>query len=75
MLGPDNDQHRKNLADTLKQLRKAAGLSGERLAARAAMSQPKISRIESGKTVPTVSDYHSNLLRALLGTGCVRKWG
>ncbi|WP_406691383.1 helix-turn-helix transcriptional regulator [Saccharopolyspora sp. ID03-671] len=56
MLGPDNDQHRKNLADTLKQLRKAAGLSGERLAARAAMSQPKISRIESGKTVPTVSD-------------------
>ncbi|MEB3371531.1 helix-turn-helix domain-containing protein [Saccharopolyspora mangrovi] len=56
MLEPDNDQHRKNLADTLKQLRKAAGLSEERLAARTAMSQPKISRIESGKTVPTVSD-------------------
>ena len=56
MLGPDTDQHRKDLAETLRQLRRAAGLSGERLAARTAMSQPKISRIESGKTVPTVSD-------------------
>ncbi|MGW3467319.1 helix-turn-helix domain-containing protein [Saccharopolyspora sp. NPDC000995] len=57
MLEPDTEQQqRKNLADTLKQLRKAAGLSGERLAVRAAMSQSKISRIESGKTLPTVAD-------------------
>ncbi|WP_083822115.1 Scr1 family TA system antitoxin-like transcriptional regulator [Saccharopolyspora spinosa] len=56
MLGPDSDQQRKNLADTLRQLRKAAGLSGERLAVRAAMSQSKISRIESGKALPTVAD-------------------
>ncbi len=64
MLGPDNDQRRKDLADTLRQLRKAAGLSGERLAARAAMSQPKISRIESGKTLPTVSDVE-RIMQAL----------
>lgn len=57
MLEPDSDQqHRKNLAETLKQLRKAAGLSGERLAARTAMSQSKISRIESGRVLPTVAD-------------------
>jgi transcriptional regulator with XRE-family HTH domain len=56
MLEPDSDQHRKNLADTLKQLRKAAGLSGERLAVRTSMSQSKISRIESGRSLPTVAD-------------------
>ncbi|MEV4648867.1 helix-turn-helix transcriptional regulator [Saccharopolyspora sp. NPDC049357] len=64
MLGPDTDQHRKDLAETLRQLRRAAGLSGERLAARTAMSQPKISRIESGKTVPTVSDVE-RIMQAL----------
>lgn len=65
MLEPDSDQqHRKNLADTLKQLRKAAGLSGQRLAARTAMSQPKISRIESGKTLPTVADVE-RIMKAL----------
>ncbi|GAA1244929.1 helix-turn-helix transcriptional regulator [Prauserella halophila] len=57
MLEPDSDKRdRKDLADTLRQLRKAAGLSGERLAARISMSQSKISRIESGKALPTVSD-------------------
>ncbi|MBB5155567.1 helix-turn-helix domain-containing protein [Saccharopolyspora phatthalungensis] len=57
MLEPDTEQQqRKNLADTLRQLRKAAGLSGERLAVRAAMSQSKISRIESGRTLPSVAD-------------------
>lgn len=64
MLGPDNDQYRKDLADTLRQLRRAAGLSGERLAARTAMSQPKISRIESGKMLPTVSDVE-RIMQAL----------
>lgn len=57
MLEPETEkQDRKNLADTLRQLRKAAGLSGERLAARVSMSQSKISRIESGRVVPTVAD-------------------
>lgn len=64
MLEPDSDRHRKNLADTLKQLRKAAGLSGERLAVRTAMSQPKISRIESGRALPSVADVE-RILNAL----------
>ena len=57
MLEPDSGaQGRKHVAEALRELRKAAGLSGERLGARAAMSQSKISRIESGKIVPTVVD-------------------
>lgn len=57
MLEPDNKKRdRKDLAATLRELRKAAGLSGERLAARTAMSQSKISRIESGKVLPSVAD-------------------
>lgn len=65
MLEPDDERRdRRDLADTLKQLRKAAGLSGERLAARAAMSQSKISRIESGRSLPSVSDVE-RIMRAL----------
>lgn len=65
MLEPDDERRgRRDLADTLKQLRKAAGLSGERLAARAAMSQSKISRIESGRSLPSVSDVE-RLMKAL----------
>jgi transcriptional regulator with XRE-family HTH domain len=45
-------------------LRKAAGLSGERLAVRCAMSQAKISRIERGKTLPSVIDVE-RILKAL----------
>lgn len=54
----DPDEQRqgdKDLADTLRQLRKAAGLSGERLAVRCSMSQAKISRIEGRKITPTVA--------------------
>ncbi|GAA0507460.1 helix-turn-helix transcriptional regulator [Saccharopolyspora thermophila] len=65
LIEPDNqDQGRKRLAESLRELRKAAGLSGERLAARASMSQSKISRIESGKALPTVVDVE-RLLKAL----------
>ena len=65
MLEPENEKRdRENLADTLKQLRKAAGLSGERLAARTAMSQSKISRIESGRGLPSVADVE-RIMRAL----------
>lgn len=65
MLEPDSGaQGRKHLAEVLRELRKAAGLSGERLGVRAAMSQSKISRIESGKIVPTVVDVE-RILKAL----------
>ncbi|WP_370948193.1 helix-turn-helix domain-containing protein [Amycolatopsis sp. cg5] len=50
-----------DLAATLRRLRKAAGLSGERLAVRCAMSQSKISRIESGKVLPTALDVERML--------------
>lgn len=59
-----NDRSRTDLAGTLGKLRRAAGLSGERLAVRCAMSQAKISRIERGKTLPTVQDVE-RILRAL----------
>jgi transcriptional regulator with XRE-family HTH domain len=63
MLEPDRQrQERKNLAETLRALRKAAGLSGERLAARCSMSQSKISRIEQGKILPTVVDVQQMLI-------------
>lgn len=52
----DSRRPRRELADALRELRKAAGLSGERLAARCAMSQSKISRIERGAILPTVTD-------------------
>jgi len=65
MLEPDRQQReRKDLAEALRSLRKAAGLSGERLAARCSMSQSKISRIEQGKILPSVADVQ-RLLTAL----------
>jgi transcriptional regulator with XRE-family HTH domain len=53
---PDRRQAQLDLAATLRRLRKAAGLSGERLGIRCHMSQAKISRIERGRTLPTVVD-------------------
>ncbi|MFD9894240.1 helix-turn-helix domain-containing protein [Amycolatopsis sp. NPDC059027] len=65
MLEPsDAGQERRNLADVLRELRLAAGLSGERLAAKTHMSQSKISRIETGKILPAVTDV-DRVLRAL----------
>ncbi|MFD9890798.1 helix-turn-helix domain-containing protein [Amycolatopsis sp. NPDC059027] len=58
------DQPDPGLADALKRLRKAANLSGERLAVRCAMSQSKISRIERGRILPTVVDVE-RILKAL----------
>lgn len=60
----ESDPSRHDLAGTLRRLRKAAGLSGERLAARCAMSQSRISRIESGRQLPTVVDV-DRILTAL----------
>ncbi|MEW2622806.1 Scr1 family TA system antitoxin-like transcriptional regulator [Streptomyces sp. NPDC048106] len=62
---PDElDQSGRELAAMLKHLRKQAGLSGVRLAARCNMSQSKISRIESNKGRPSLLDVEQ-LLRGL----------
>lgn len=64
-IDPDRQQaDRRNLADVLREVRRAAGLSGERLAARCGISQSKISRIETGRTLPSVSDV-DRILSAL----------
>ncbi|MFF5501302.1 helix-turn-helix domain-containing protein [Streptomyces roseolus] len=57
-------QSSRELAATLRKLRKQAGLSGDRLAARCNMSQSKVSRVESGKVRPTLVDTE-RILRAL----------
>lgn len=44
---------RQELADELRRSREVRGLSGRDLAARLGLSQSKVSRIESGKTIPT----------------------
>jgi transcriptional regulator with XRE-family HTH domain len=54
---------RNDLAAALRELRGALGLSGERAAARALMTQSKISRIETGRSLPSVADVEQ-LLRA-----------
>ncbi|MGA5220871.1 helix-turn-helix domain-containing protein [Streptomyces cinereoruber] len=52
------------LAYLLRDLRKRAGLSGDRIAARCNMSQSKVSRIENGRTRPSLVDVEQ-ILRAL----------
>ncbi|MGH3670989.1 MAG: helix-turn-helix domain-containing protein [Pseudonocardiaceae bacterium] len=54
-------QDRQNLANALHDLRTAAGLSGDRLARRCGMSQSKVSRIETGRLLPTVIDVEQVL--------------
>lgn len=57
MIEPAETRHdRHDLTEALRELRRASGLSGERLAVRAHMSQSKISRIESGKVIPSIID-------------------
>jgi transcriptional regulator with XRE-family HTH domain len=53
-----------DLAETLKALRKRAGLTGDRLAKRCAMSQSKISKIETGRITPSLTDVE-RILAAL----------
>jgi transcriptional regulator with XRE-family HTH domain len=57
-------RERKDLAEALRGLRRASNLSGERLALRCNMSQTKISRIETGRALPTVIDVE-RILKAL----------
>ncbi|MFJ6212792.1 helix-turn-helix domain-containing protein [Streptomyces sp. NPDC092296] len=62
---PDElDQSGLELAAMLRHLRKQAGLSGVRLAARCNMSQSKISRIEGNRSRPSLLDVEQ-LLRGL----------
>ncbi|MFJ8842079.1 helix-turn-helix domain-containing protein [Streptomyces cyaneofuscatus] len=68
---PDElDRSVRELAEMLKQLRKRAGLSGVRLAARCNMSQSKISRFENNTARPSLVDVEQ-LLRGLEATPAV----
>ncbi|MGE7437852.1 helix-turn-helix domain-containing protein [Kitasatospora sp. NPDC001175] len=53
-----------DLAEMLRELRKRAGLSGDRLARRCSISQSKISKIETGRLTPSIVDVE-RILRAL----------
>jgi transcriptional regulator with XRE-family HTH domain len=65
MLEPEAlGRHKDDLAAMLRGLRMRAGLTGERLAARCAMSQSKVSKIETGKVIPSVVDVE-RILQAL----------
>jgi transcriptional regulator with XRE-family HTH domain len=65
MLEPEAiGRHKDDLAAALRDLRRGAGLTGERLAARCAMSQSKVSKIETGKVIPSVVDVE-RILQAL----------
>ncbi|WP_371654385.1 MULTISPECIES: helix-turn-helix domain-containing protein [unclassified Streptomyces] len=54
-------QSTEELAATLKGLRKAAGLSGDRLAKRMNISQSKVSRIENARVRPSIVDVEQYL--------------
>ncbi|MGQ0777087.1 MAG: helix-turn-helix domain-containing protein [Pseudonocardiales bacterium] len=57
MLDPEwSEADRLELSSALRDLRRAAGLSGHALAARVYMSQTKISRIETGRIIPSITD-------------------
>ncbi|MQS38382.1 helix-turn-helix domain-containing protein [Streptomyces katsurahamanus] len=58
-------QPKQELAALLKELRKRAGLTGDRLARRCNMSQSKISRIENGRIQPSLLDLE-RILRAVM---------
>jgi transcriptional regulator with XRE-family HTH domain len=60
-------QRKDELALALREARKHAGLTGERLAARCGISQSKISKIETGKVLPSATDVERIL--TALGVG------
>ncbi|MET7482682.1 helix-turn-helix transcriptional regulator [Streptomyces sp. NPDC005538] len=62
-------QSSQELAATLRNLRKQAGLSGDRLATRCNMSQSKVSRIENGKVRPSLVDMERITLHVPQGPG------
>jgi transcriptional regulator with XRE-family HTH domain len=60
-------QRKDELATALREARKQAGLTGQRLAARCGISQSKISKIETGKVLPSATDVERILVA--LGVG------
>ncbi|RLV10170.1 hypothetical protein CTZ27_02775 [Streptomyces griseocarneus] len=62
---------RTELGTALRALRTASGLTGETVARRAAMSAGKLSKIETGKVLPSVTD--TDLIR-MWSIGTVRPW-
>ena len=57
MLQPERSEtDRMELAEALRELRRASGLSGTALGAQVYMSQAKVSRIENGRIIPSVTD-------------------
>jgi transcriptional regulator with XRE-family HTH domain len=52
---------RERLATALRDLRQSAGLTGVGAARRAGMSQPKISKLENGRLMPSVEDVQTLL--------------
>lgn len=63
--GPEQlGQSRTDLAEELRELRKRAGLTGDRLARRCHMSQSQISKFETGKKTPNLVDVE-RILQAL----------
>jgi transcriptional regulator with XRE-family HTH domain len=60
-------QRKDELATALREARKQTGLTGERLAARCGISQSKISKIETGKVLPSATDVERILVA--LGVG------
>lgn len=50
---------REQLAASLRALRTKAGLTGEQLAGRLSMSQPKVSRIETGQSLPSLEEVRA----------------
>jgi len=60
----DLGQRKDELALALLEARKRAGLTGERLAARCGISQSKISKLETGKVLPSATDVE-RILSAL----------
>jgi transcriptional regulator with XRE-family HTH domain len=57
-------QSKTDLAEKLRELRRRAGLTGDRLARRCNMSQSQISKFETGKKTPKLVDVE-RILRAL----------
>ena len=55
---PD-DSHRDDVSVTLRRLRKSAGLTGVEAARQAGVSQPSISRWESGRNTPSLGDVRA----------------
>jgi transcriptional regulator with XRE-family HTH domain len=47
---------REQLASKLKELRRRSGLSGDRLASQTGLSQPKVSRIEAARSLPSLDE-------------------